>query len=177
MASKRPTKRKGPRSVQQSSTSTQKEKDDKPNKQPEEKGQSRNLYQILQVDQSAEPVVIHTAYVYLMNKYISDEERYGFRLAWEVLRDDSRRARYDASLPQTGGTTHKPNLYQLLGVDAKAETSIITLAYRYLAAMNDPENGGDRKVVSQLTRAWKLLCNEKRRAAYDAKLKFGPVTR
>lgn len=134
-------------------------------------GEPKNLYQILQVDKRAESVVIHTAYVYLMNKYIADEERYAFKLAWEVLRDEHRRAQYDSSLPLPAKPdTAEPSLYQLLGVDQSAEPSIITFAYRYLAAMNDPENGGNAKTVRELKKAWKLLCDEKKRAAYDRKL-------
>lgn len=69
-------------------------------------------------------------------------------------------------------TLRPKNFYQLLQVDPKAETVIIRQAYRYLAGKYHPDNSetGDKELFEAITEAWKTLCDDDRRAAYDSSL-------
>jgi curved DNA-binding protein CbpA len=78
----------------------------------------KNYYQVLQVDQSAEPDVISAAYKRLSIKYHPDrnhavdanERMQELNEAYQVLMDPARRRWYDASLnhPPTRETPYQP---------------------------------------------------------------------
>jgi curved DNA-binding protein CbpA len=61
-------------------------------------------------------------------------------------------------------------LYRVLDVDPSADCSRIRAAYRALAAVHHPDHagaGGEQR-MRELNRAWEVLGNPERRAAYDA---------
>lgn len=68
---------------------------------------------------------------------------------------------------------HPENLYKLLQVDREAEAGLIRQAYLYFARIYHPDNEstGSHDMFRRLTEAWKVLCDEESRAAYDASLK------
>jgi DnaJ domain len=100
------------------------------------------------------------------------------RRAWELFND---LLIHGANKPEgyTEGnleSNEEPNnqcLYRLLQVDREAEVGLIRQAYRYLAAIYHPdvEKTGNEEMFRRLTAAWKVLCNQERRATYDASLK------
>ena len=62
------------------------------------------------------------------------------------------------------------DLYGVLHVDASADSAAIRVAYRALAAVYHPDHagaGGEPR-MRELNRAWEVLCDPERRAAYDA---------
>jgi hypothetical protein len=67
----------------------------------------------------------------------------------------------------------QPNLYRLLQVDPEAEPELIQHAYRYLAAKYHPDNSktADEEKFRSISAAWKVLCDEKKRSAYDQSMK------
>jgi DnaJ-class molecular chaperone len=133
----------------------------------------QNFYQLLQVDPQAEVTIIRYAYRHLVAKYHPGNNQTGSKemfdkitKAWTVLSDSDRRAEY--SNTQLKNTQKKRNLYILLQVDPEAETVIIRFAYRYLAKKYHPDSErGDADIFRLLTDAWKILCDDERRAAYD----------
>ena len=68
---------------------------------------------------------------------------------------------------------HQRNLYTLLQVSPEARTEIIRYAYRFLANKYHPDNAttGDSTTFRQLTDAWRILCKEETREAYDRSLR------
>ena len=59
--------------------------------------------------------------------------------------------------------------YQILGVDKKSSADEIKKAYRNLAKKHHPDkNGGDESKFKELTEAYSVLGNEKKRSEYDS---------
>ena len=61
-------------------------------------------------------------------------------------------------------------LYRVLHVDPSADCATIRAAYRALAAIYHPDHAGadGEQRMRELNRAWEVLGNPERRAAYDA---------
>jgi DnaJ-class molecular chaperone len=57
--------------------------------------------------------------------------------------------------------------YELLGVSIKARTDVITLAYKKMARVQHPDKGGNAGKFAELTAAWSILKDEKKRKEYD----------
>ena len=62
-----------------------------------------------------------------------------------------------------------PDLYAVLGVDRDADERSIRDAYRRLARVHHPDAGGEQDRMMILNKAWHVLGDPQRRAAYDAK--------
>ncbi len=60
------------------------------------------------------------------------------------------------------------DLYRILGVRAGADTTTIRHAYRNRARRYHPDAGGDERRMMALNKAWAILRDPERRAAYDA---------
>lgn len=58
-------------------------------------------------------------------------------------------------------------LYELLGVDPKAETAAIKKAYQKLAKVHHPDKGGDPEKFLELQEAFEVLSDAERRLRYD----------
>ena len=67
------------------------------------------------------------------------------------------------------GHTQAGDLYDLLQVSPRAHPLIITKAFRLLAALYHPDNKqtGDVEIFKELSRAYEILSDPVRRAAYD----------
>jgi curved DNA-binding protein CbpA len=59
------------------------------------------------------------------------------------------------------------DLYAVLGVSPDANAATIRSAYRHLARRHHPDAGGDERVMMVLNKAWAILRDAERRAAYD----------
>ena len=59
------------------------------------------------------------------------------------------------------------DLYAVLGVSPNANDAAIRSAYRHLARRHHPDAGGDERVMMVLNKAWAILRDPDRRAAYD----------
>jgi len=59
-------------------------------------------------------------------------------------------------------------LYDSLGVDKKATAEDIKKAYRKKASENHPDKGGDNEKMTEITKAYGVLGNEKKRERYDS---------
>ena len=62
-----------------------------------------------------------------------------------------------------------PDLYAVLGVGRTADAGEIRTAYRRRARRHHPDLGGDEQRMMVLNKAWHVLGNADRRAAYDAR--------
>lgn len=62
-----------------------------------------------------------------------------------------------------------PDLYAVLGVGRTADAGEIRAAYRRRARRHHPDLGGDEQRMMVLNKAWHILGNDDRRAAYDAR--------
>jgi molecular chaperone DnaJ len=62
-----------------------------------------------------------------------------------------------------------PDLYAVLGVGRTADAGEIRAAYRRRARRHHPDLGGDEQRMMVLNKAWHVLGNADRRAAYDAR--------
>ena len=62
-----------------------------------------------------------------------------------------------------------PDLYAVLGVGRTADAGEIRAAYRRRARRHHPDLGGDEQRMMVLNKAWHILGNAERRAAYDAR--------
>jgi curved DNA-binding protein CbpA len=62
-----------------------------------------------------------------------------------------------------------PDLYAVLGVGRAADAGEIRAAYRRRARRHHPDLGGDEQRMMVLNKAWHVLGNAERRAAYDAR--------
>lgn len=59
------------------------------------------------------------------------------------------------------------NYYETLGVDKKASQDDIKKAFRKLAQKHHPDKGGDESKFKEITEAYSILGDEKRRREYD----------
>jgi DnaJ family protein A protein 2 len=57
--------------------------------------------------------------------------------------------------------------YKTLGVDKNADAKTIKKAFRKLAVKNHPDKGGDAKKFQEISLAYEVLSDEKKRKAYD----------
>ena len=62
------------------------------------------------------------------------------------------------------------DLYAVLGVERTADLQSIRDAYRRRARRHHPDLGGDQQRMMALNKAWHVLRDPERRAAYDATL-------
>ncbi|HEX5774540.1 MAG TPA: molecular chaperone DnaJ [Candidatus Paceibacterota bacterium] len=60
------------------------------------------------------------------------------------------------------------NYYDVLGVDKKATKDDIKKAFRKLAQKHHPDKGGDESTFKEITEAYSVLADEKRRREYDS---------
>jgi len=60
------------------------------------------------------------------------------------------------------------NYYETLGVDKKASKDDIKKAFRSLAQKHHPDKGGDEKKFKEITEAYSVLSDEKKRREYDS---------
>jgi molecular chaperone DnaJ len=60
------------------------------------------------------------------------------------------------------------NYYDILGVDKKATTDDIKKAFRKLAQKHHPDKGGDEEQFKEITEAYAILGDEKKRREYDS---------
>jgi molecular chaperone DnaJ len=60
------------------------------------------------------------------------------------------------------------NYYETLGVDKKATKEDIKKAFRTLAQKHHPDKGGDEAKFKEITEAYSVLADEKRRREYDS---------
>ncbi len=60
------------------------------------------------------------------------------------------------------------NYYDVLGVDKKATKEDIKKAFRKLAQKHHPDKGGDEAKFKEITEAYSILSDEKRRREYDS---------
>lgn len=67
------------------------------------------------------------------------------------------------------------NYYELLGVSQSASAAEIKKAFRKLAMKHHPDAGGDADTFKQISNAYDVLSDEKKRAQYDEYLKYGPA--
>lgn len=60
------------------------------------------------------------------------------------------------------------NYYDILGVDKKATQDDVKKAFRKLAMKHHPDKGGDEAVFKEITEAYSVLADDKRRREYDS---------
>lgn len=60
------------------------------------------------------------------------------------------------------------NYYDVLGIDKKATAEDIKKAFRKLAQKHHPDKGGDEAKFKEITEAYSILADEKRRREYDS---------
>lgn len=65
------------------------------------------------------------------------------------------------------------NHYNTLGVDRKADKEEIKKAYRELSKVHHPDHGGDEEKFKEISEAYSVLSNHKKRAEYDNPNPFG----
>lgn len=59
------------------------------------------------------------------------------------------------------------NLYQILGLEKSASTDDIKKAYKKLAVQNHPDKGGDEKKFQEISNAYDILSDPKKKQDYD----------
>ncbi len=64
-------------------------------------------------------------------------------------------------------------LYEVLGVAQDASEDQIKKAFRSLAVKHHPDAGGDEEEFKQISQAYEVLSDPKKRAEYDRALKYG----
>ena len=60
------------------------------------------------------------------------------------------------------------NYYDILGVDKKASKEEVKKAFRKLAQKHHPDKGGDEAKFKEITEAYSVLSDEKKRREYDS---------
>lgn len=60
------------------------------------------------------------------------------------------------------------NYYDILGIDKKATKDDVKKAFRKLAQKHHPDKGGDEAKFKEITEAYSILADEKRRREYDS---------
>ncbi|HRH55622.1 MAG TPA: J domain-containing protein [Candidatus Paceibacterota bacterium] len=60
------------------------------------------------------------------------------------------------------------NYYDILGVDKKATKDDVKKAFRKLAQKHHPDKGGDESTFKEITEAYSVLADEKKRREYDS---------
>lgn len=60
------------------------------------------------------------------------------------------------------------NYYDILGIDKKATQDDVKKAFRKLAQKHHPDKGGDESKFKEITEAYSVLSDEKRRREYDS---------
>lgn len=61
----------------------------------------------------------------------------------------------------------KKDLYDILGVNKKANKKDIKAAYRDKAKINHPDQGGDATLFTEINKAYTILINDEKRRYYD----------
>lgn len=59
------------------------------------------------------------------------------------------------------------NLYQILGIKQNANKKTIKKAYRELSKIHHPDKGGDIEKFNMITKAYKVLIDDKKKKRYD----------
>ncbi|MDR2673099.1 MAG: DnaJ domain-containing protein [Coriobacteriales bacterium] len=72
-------------------------------------------------------------------------------------------------------TTEK-TYYEVLGVSDKATTDEIKKAFKKLARKHHPDTGGDEARFKEVSEAYEVLSNAKKREEYDTMLRYGAFT-
>ena len=60
------------------------------------------------------------------------------------------------------------NLYQVLGLEKSASADDIKRAYKKLAVQNHPDKGGDEKKFQEISNAYDVLSDPKKKQEYDS---------
>jgi molecular chaperone DnaJ len=60
------------------------------------------------------------------------------------------------------------NYYEILGIDKKANKDDVKKAFRKLAQKHHPDKGGDENKFKEITEAYSILSDEKKRREYDS---------
>src|ERR1700748_3381113 len=60
------------------------------------------------------------------------------------------------------------NYYEILGIDKKATQDDIKKAFRKLAQKHHPDKGGDESKFKEITEAYSVLGDERKRREYDS---------
>lgn len=60
------------------------------------------------------------------------------------------------------------NYYDILGVEKKASKEDVKKAFRKLAQKHHPDKGGDEAKFKEITEAYSVLCDDKKRREYDS---------
>jgi len=76
-------------------------------------------------------------------------------------------APFGAMIESRPMTTTSIDLYRILGVTSDADVSAIRHGYRQRARRYHPDAGGDERRMMALNKAWGILRDPERRAAYD----------
>ncbi len=73
-------------------------------------------------------------------------------------------------------TSPRIDLYRILGVTSDADMSTIRSGYRHRARRYHPDAGGDERRMMALNKAWGILRDPERRAAYDLEQRWPTVS-
>lgn len=68
---------------------------------------------------------------------------------------------------------NEKTLYEILGVSQNASDDEIKKAFRTLAVKHHPDAGGDEETFKQISQAYEILSDPKKRSEYDSALRYG----
>jgi curved DNA-binding protein CbpA len=85
--------------------------------------------------------------------------------------DDDRPVRECAASALCYGLVEYDSYYELLGVGRGASQEEIKRRYRTVAGLMHPDRGGDTSLMAVINKAYEILSDPQRRAAYDAYLR------